>query len=440
VTNPALRDMVRRAGVPYARLAATINRVGAENGQRLYYDASSISHWMSGTVPRLDVIPVLAEVFTRLLGRPVEPGELGLPVVAGEDAMPDGPWAGDPVIWLERLGRDDMFNRRTMLTGGLYSLAALTLPGPLTLTTRHGEPRRTGPGDVRRVEEMTERFSVADDLYGGGHARAAVAAYLTLEVAPLLHGSSGRARPALFRAASRLAYLAGYMAHDAAREGLAQRYFIQSVRLAGEAEDQTTRATALHGLALQACQLGHTRQAVDLAEAAETALPSAAPPRTQAWMAAMCAEAYAASGDRDSALATLRRADIMLERADSLPRHDWTGAYDRAGLEHQTGKVLAYLGDLPAAERHMADAVTARRGGQRRLQVLVTARLARVQVKRGHPDQAATTLLALADDLPLLTSGRVTGELTALRAGWVTSRSDPTVERADRLIAALPAR
>ena len=440
VVNPALQRAIRRAGVPYARLAVVVNRVGAENGLRLYYDASSVAHWLAGTVPRPEVIPVLVEAFTRLLDRPAEAGDLGLPAPAGDDGAPGGPWTGDPVVWLERLGRDDMLDRRTMLTGGLYSLTALTLPEPLTSAVHHGEPRRAGACDVRRVREMTERFAVADDLYGGGHARTAVAAYLTQEVTPLLYGSSGSARPALFRAAARLAYLAGYMAYDASHTGLAQRYYIQAVRLAAEAGDPVTRATALHGLAAQACELGHTAQAVDLAEAAEAALPATAPARTRAWMAAMRAEAYAANGDRASALDTLRSAEVALDRADSVPKHEWTGAYDRAGLEHQTGKVLAYLADLPAAARHMADSAAARRDGQRRTQVLVEARLARVHLRRRRPDEAAATVLTLADDLPLLASGRVSAELAALRAGWIAYRSDAVVDRADRLIASLTTR
>ncbi len=329
VTNPALRDMVRRAGVPYARLAATINRVGAENGQRLYYDASSISHWMSGTVPRLDVIPVLAEVFTRLLGRPVEPGELGLPVVAGEDGKPDGPWAGDPVIWLERLGRDDMLNRRTMLTGGLYSLAALTLPEPLTLTVRHGEPRRAGLGDAARIREMTSHFARTDYLFGGGHARVAMAAYLVHEVVPLLHGSTGRARPALFGAASQMAYLAGFMAHDDGKPGLAQRYYVQAVRLADEAADHVAKATALRGMSLQAVELGHPARGVDLAEAATAALPTGSPPRVRAWMVGMRAQAHAAAGNGSDALAALRDAEAIVERAD--------GVQPGSGRERSTG-------------------------------------------------------------------------------------------------------
>ncbi|WP_231331999.1 hypothetical protein [Actinomadura graeca] len=54
-------------------------------------------------------------------------------------------------------------------------------------------------------------------------------------MAPLLRGTSGAARPALFVAAAELSYLAGYMAADALRTGLAQRYYIQAGRLADEA-------------------------------------------------------------------------------------------------------------------------------------------------------------------------------------------------------------
>ncbi|KAA9380141.1 hypothetical protein F5972_08275 [Microbispora cellulosiformans] len=331
-----------------------------------------------------------------------------------------------------------MLNRRTVLTAGLYTLAALNLPPTPAAAARAGQPRRAGGGDVERIRAMTAQFADADSLFGGGHARTAVASYLVAEVTPLLHGTTGAARPALFTAASQLAYLAGFMANDACMAGLAQRYYIQAVRLADEAGDPVAKATALRGLALQAVEIGHPDRAVHLAEAAAAALDDSCPPRVRAWMNGMRANAYAAGGDTRAAIAALTQAEGQVERAESPPESQWTGAYRRASLEHDTGTTLAALSDLATGERHMVDSIRVRRGGERRSRVLITSRLAGMQLRQRRVDEAAATVLGMRADLPLVSSARVAKELSALRAGWTGARSPGSrVEEADRLIASV---
>lgn len=403
VKNTDLQAAIAAAGKPYTHIAKTINAVGAETGQGMYYDPAAIAHWLSGTIPASAAVPVIVEAFARLLGRDLAAHDLGCPHI---DAAPQDLWEGDPVAWVTRLGRDDMLNRRSLLSAGLYSLAALNLPtDPHTITARSGQARRAGAADVERIRMMSGQFATADDLFGGGHARSTVLAYLIHEVAPLLHGTTGRARPELFTAASQMTYLAAFMAFDAGDSaGLAQKYYIQAVRLADEAGDPTAKATALRGLSAQAIELGHPVRTVDLAEEAVSALRGKCSVRVRAWMVGMCADAHAANGNTTAALNALRQAEADVERADSVPESQWTGAYRRASLEHQTGTTLAQLADLPAAEEHLINSVHARRNIERRSRVLIAARLAGVQLRQRRPDVAAATVLELRDDLPLVAS------------------------------------
>jgi hypothetical protein len=70
-----------------------------------------------------------------------------------------------------------MLNRRSALTGGLYSLAAAALPTrPQHAPARPGADRSGGASDVARIRQMGDYFNQMDDLYGGGHARTVVAA------------------------------------------------------------------------------------------------------------------------------------------------------------------------------------------------------------------------------------------------------------------------
>ncbi|OLT34404.1 hypothetical protein BJF79_07365 [Actinomadura sp. CNU-125] len=330
-----------------------------------------------------------------------------------------------------------MLNRRTALTAGLYSLAAAALPGhPRDAHARTAGARRGGNSDIDRIRQTTRAFSDLDDLYGGGHARTVVAAYLTADVAPLLRGTTGTARPGLFVAAAELSYLAGWMAADTLRTGLAQRYYIQAVRLADEAGDQVMRATALRSLAVQAVELGHNRQARDLADAAAAGVKNGSPARTRAWITGMCAETLAAADqDRHRAHALLRTAETELEHADSRPQCEWVGNYRRESFAHQVGLTLTQLGDLSGAETHYADSVRTRRPVERRARVLIGARLAHVQLRQRRPDDAARTVLDISDDLAGVSSQRARRTLTQIRSGWAPHRSDPLIGKADRILA-----
>ncbi|MEV8634357.1 hypothetical protein AB0395_22145 [Streptosporangium sp. NPDC051023] len=438
ILNQALAAAIAQAGWTHAVAAAAINRVAAENLLPLrHYGPSAIGHWLTGTIPQPEGACAAVEAFRRGLRRPdLTSADLGWPAAPADESA-DDPWQGDPVAKLTALGEDDMLSRRTALTAGMYSLAALALSGsPGPPVQRAGTPRRrAGATDVQRIEETTRYFSDLDDLYGGGHARTAVAAYLVHEVTPLLHDTTGRAHPALFSAASRLAYLAAYMAMDAGAHGIAQRYYVQASRLGAEAGSPALRATALRSMAVQALELGHAREGLDLADAAAAALGTCGPQRTQAWVTGMRAEAHAAVGDRRQALALLRRAEAELERADSVPEAEWIGNYRRESLEHQTGLALTALGEHSTAVSHYEASAFCRRPVERRTRVMIGARLAHAQLRDGQPDRAADTVLKLRDDLAAVSSARTRKTLVQVRRQWHPQRSVPAVMEADSLVA-----
>jgi len=360
VGNAALAAAIAGTGLSYASIAQAINRVAAESGTPTSCTAGSLGKWLNGTLPQPGTIPLAVEAFSRLLGQSdLTAAGLGW---TGPATAPGDPWHGDPVAWITRLGKDDMLDRRTALATGLYSLAAAALPAvPQQMTARSGPARRAGPSDVTRIRRMGDQFQEMDDLYGGGHGRTTVAAYLVHEVAPLLRGTTGSARPGLFTAAAEITYLLAWMTADDRRPGLAQRYYIQAARLADEAGNRLMRATALRSLAVQAIDLGHHQAGHALAEAAAESARGAEP-RRRAWITGMRAEALAAHGhDRQRAHRLLTQAEADLEHADSLPEHDWTGNYRRESYEHQVGLTLAQLGDYKAAAEHYALSVTSRR-------------------------------------------------------------------------------
>ena len=97
---------------------------------------------------------------------------------------------------------------------------------------------------------MTQALVDLDHQYGSGHVRPVVVHYLNSVVSGLLAGSYREAVGRdLFAAVARLTELAGYMAVDTGQPGLAQRYYIQALRLAqaaGRPRLRRVRAGRVH--------------------------------------------------------------------------------------------------------------------------------------------------------------------------------------------------
>ncbi|MWA04318.1 hypothetical protein F8568_028855 [Actinomadura sp. LD22] len=449
IRNTALDTELARIGIPLTAVADQINQVAEENNCHFRYNASSLSHWLTGRTPQPERIPVIVEAFRRLLVAPgLRAADLGWEEADQDGEDPEGadPWRADPMTWLDHLGRLDMYpddrvpdhrpGRRTLL----FSLAAAAVPAASGAPPRPSpSPGRTaGSAEAARIREVSTVFSDLDDRFGGAHVRASIAAYLTNHVVPVLRHASPRSRPALFAAAAEMSYLAGWMASDAGKAGIAQGYYIQSVRMAVQADDYRLKATTLRAMALQAVELGHTRHGRDLADAAERTLPASAPPRLRSWITAMRAEAHAADGESQAARILLKAAERDLERASSSQAPDWTGSsYSHAALRHQTGTTLASAGDLAPAEEYLSASLIGRPGTQRRSRSLIGTRLAALQLRRNQPDAAALTVESISSDLTMVVSARVDRELGRLRANWSKARSDPTVSEIDHFVAGL---
>ncbi|MCA1604606.1 MAG: helix-turn-helix domain-containing protein, partial [Acidobacteria bacterium] len=77
-----------------------------------------------------------------------------------------------------------------------------------------------------------QSFRAADKRVGGGHLYATVVNYLHTELAPRLFGvSHGPDGGQVFTSAAALTEMAGWMAHDAGRDAIAQQHFLRSLDL-----------------------------------------------------------------------------------------------------------------------------------------------------------------------------------------------------------------
>lgn len=249
-------------------------------------------------------------------------------------------------------------SRRNVLGAGLFSVA-LTIPGWPDVIGRaeavqSGRTSRIGMNEVDMVVAMTERVSELDDQFGGRHARPMAASFMVNTVAAYLRADAPEGvRKSMLSAASDLLYLTGYMAVDEGLHGLAQRYYVKALQLAGAAEDHLTYCTTLRGMSVQAVDLGHSAKALELADAAAVASPKAGP-RMRAFLAGQQAHAAAQTGDRVGALRHIREAEEAMDRAESRGRT--FGSYDPAALNYHISQVRYGLGDMPGSIEAMQEA------------------------------------------------------------------------------------
>jgi tetratricopeptide (TPR) repeat protein len=403
--NTALAALFTQTRWTNGQFASAVNRAGTEAGLQLSYDDSAVCHWLTGTLPRDRVRPLICEALSRRLGRPVTLASAGF----GQTTPGQGD-APDIVTELIELGSADMDpTRRTALgTIGLYS-AALLIPGWADVSGRFAllgtNPHtRIGYAEVDAVRAMTDHLSTLDDQFGGRTVRPLAAAFLVNTIAPYLQADAHPdVRDQMLSAAADHCYLTGYMAMDERADGLAQHYYLTALKLAGHAQDHLTYCTTLRGMSVLAVDLRHTGDAVRLADAASAAAPQAGP-RMLAFLTGQQAHAAAQSGDRTQALTKLREAETAMDRAES--RAKALGSYDPSSMNYHIAQVRYELGDRAESITAMEESDRLRHQVYRRGRVRHLGTLAERKLEIGRLEEACGDWARMLDDYPTVQSGR----------------------------------
>ncbi|MFF4531512.1 tetratricopeptide repeat protein [Streptomyces sp. NPDC001407] len=314
--------------------------------------------------------------------------------------------ATDTVASVIQLGVRDVNRRNFLAATSGYALSALALPDLDSITRRIATAPagavRVGAGEVAAVQQMVKGLGDAAAELGGGHARHLAVRYLTDDVAPWLNGkyteATGRE---LFAATSQLVHLAGWMAQDEGNDpehqGRAQQYYAHAYRLAAEARDPELSATALRGLAVQATDLGFRAEAVQLAEACVRYGKDLDNPRAVAYYQATLANAAAQDNDRKLATRHLTLSETAIAHSGATAGESWAAHYSPGRWAHESGMILARLGDLDAAEEHLRLSLDIHGLDRRRTRAIVLADLGGVRLRQGDLDGALTTWNDFAD-------------------------------------------
>ncbi|MEV6787499.1 regulator [Streptomyces sp. NPDC051098] len=422
IPNRQLAALIAEAGFSNAGLARRVDQLGLEHGLDLRYDKTSVTRWLRGQQPRGTTPALIAEVFTRRLGRRLSAQDLGLdacaPVYAGLEfaATPEeavdivgGLWRKDSgshaelrkiaftpaglVVpsrdWLigradERVGRDEGSGARVPVQGGTSAV-----PRQRGAVDR-GPGQRVSGGDIAALRSVGELFRTLDHAYGGGHARQALVRYLEHEAEPMLRGSYGETiGRRLFAAVADLTRLAGWTSYDIAAHGLAQRYFVQALRLAQAAGDRAYGSYVLVTMSRQAVYLGHGREAVQLSRVAQQGMGSSAPPLVQAMLHSVEARGHGVLGEVRACTAALVRAERALETArpgDEVPH--WARTFDEAQLADEMGHCHRDLQQYRPAIQHAERSLQLRAPGFARSRLFCRVVLASARLGLGELDQA----------------------------------------------------
>ncbi|MGW6746445.1 regulator [Streptomyces sp. NPDC055025] len=484
IPNRQLAALIAEAGFSNAGLARRVDQLGLEHGLDLRYDKTSVTRWLRGQQPRGTTPALIAEVFTRRLGRRLSAQDLGLdacaPVYAGlefasspEEAVdivgglwrkdsgshselrkiaftpaglvvPSRDWligraderVGHPGLETHGPGRGHESGGRGHETGarhhdpggqevhgqevrgqetrgheargqevrgheirgheirGQGSAARVPTQGwPATVPrprTERAAGQRVTLGDVAALRSVGDLFRALDQTYGGGHARQALVRYLEHEAEPMLRGVYGETTGRrLFAAAAHLTRLAGWTSYDIAAHGLAQRYFVQALRLSQAAGDRAYGSYVLVTMSRQAVYLGHGREAVQLARVAQQGVGGSAPPLVQGLLHAAEARGHGVLGEVRACTASLVRSERALESArpgDEVPH--WARFFDEAQLADEFGHCYRDLQQYRPAVQHAERSLQLRAPAYARSRLFCRVVLACARLGLGELDQA----------------------------------------------------
>ncbi len=245
-------------------------------------------------------------------------------------------------------------------------------------------------GDIAALRSVGELFRTIDHAYGGGHARQALVRYLEHETEPMLRGTYGETTGRrLFAAAADLTRLAGWTSYDIAAHGLAQRYYVQALRLAQAAGDRAYGSYVLVTMSRQAVYLGHGREAVQLARVAQQGVGSSAPPVVQALLHAVEARGHAVLGEVRACSASMARAERVLETSrtgDDVPY--WARFFDEAELADDFAHCHRDLQQYRAAAQHAERSLQLRAPAYARSRLFCRSVLASARLGLGELEQA----------------------------------------------------
>jgi tetratricopeptide (TPR) repeat protein len=439
VSNHHLRDLLIDAGYGGAHggFARQVNLRGRDRGIALRYDAASVYWWLRGRRPADPVPQVIAEVLARRIGRLVRVAELGF--VAGDRPAGLGlAFAADldearttvTALWRRQVAEEDLDYAAPFVGAATAEAGWRWHFDPRDPNASHHGGRRVTAADIDGLRACQQQFLDLDRRHGGGQFRTFLAQWLHREVEPMLHGTyTDRVGRHLFAAVAELTGQVAFMSYDIGDHGLAQRHFIQALRLAKAADQAGFGAHVLANMSTQAVYLRQPGEAVRLARAAVDGGRGRTHASVMARLHTAEACAHAIAGDTRSCAIALRRAERATEKTSRSEEPAWAGYFTPAHLAGTAIRCLRDLGRTKDALRY-ADQALDLSDGSVRTRALHTALIASVHATGAtaepeHASQLGHDALDLAERVR---SRRVADRITDLAHRLAEHRDNQAVD------------
>lgn len=437
--NTDLARLIEASGASHKALAMRVNQLAHLAGTETDYSHTSVANWCRrGMTPKWPVPKLLAQVISERLGRSVKLSEIGMGEAETTDASVGLDFPRDPADAV-RVATSfwSTVNRRDFLAGSGFAASAFTTPVTRWLVTPADEiADRTGGQQVGRAD-LDELREAADDArrwdskYGGGNWKAnSVTDCLDHRAGPLLQGSfSDEIGRELFSVTAELSRLAGWTAFDVGEHELAQRHFIQALRLARGGGDIQLGCYVLTTMAMQSLMRGFASEAVDMAQGAFERAKGQAVPRVLAFTKLIEARAHARECDPRAASRALKASEDLLGRAkdDSGDEPAWIDFHHHARLSADAAEIFRDLKNPKMAltwnqqAAAMLPGVFTRSVGMR-LAIVGTAHLQAKDLDRGLELGNRSV-----DILARVQSSRAKDYVSEFNAALVPWRREPTV-------------
>lgn len=368
--NRLLAAVMQEAAISNKGLAARVRAEADKTNLAISPDHVSVRRWLDGVRPHDDTIRCIAAALSVKLGRRVTPADIGFEapqLVPEDDVVADAArYPAKPeqaVHVMAELTTADLSDSPLVVASGWISETAPSVitgylfAEPLRVDEA-GPIAESGAEVASRIRATVRYLMDLDFQFGGGHTRKMLLFYWKTEIVPALRQSYPEfVRREVFAAAADAAQVLGWSAYDAGRHGAAQRYFVQGLRLAREANDHMMGGRILSNLSRQANYLGNFSDAVQFARAAQAATTGKAAATVSTMFLAMEARALASIGDAPGCAEILHRAEQMFERSNAGHDPEWISYFDALELAGEAAHCFRDLGHAEQTRLSVTNAI-----------------------------------------------------------------------------------
>lgn len=287
--------------------------------------------------------------------------------------------------------------------------------------------RRIGEGLVGKVERRIAELRRIDDFVAGGDLHGLVEQELRATTT-LLHEASYTEEVGLrlLLAIGELCQLAGWVVADAGHYARAAHFYCVGVKAAHAADDDGLAGNLISTLAYQVANVGNPREAVLLAQSADSG-GRRTTPAVRALFKERLAWAYAKAGERRPAEHTLAAVETAYDQRVPEREPEWVYWLDEDEITVMAGRCHVELGLADRAVPLLSGVLAHYDERRTRELALYTSWLAEAHVQLGTVEEAVAAASRTVELTSRIASARSDDRVRVLRRRLAPFRSVPVV-------------